>query len=65
MTGRAPIVPPVLPEVRHEPQLHVERRIFAPSQPEETREVIMGAKLSTFLWQHPVAVLLSGEVLRD
>ena len=35
------------------------------SQPEETREVIMGAKLSTFLWQHPVAVLLSGEVLRD
>jgi hypothetical protein len=25
----------------------------------------MGAKLSTFLWQHSVAVLLSGEVLRD
>jgi len=35
------------------------------SRPEETKEVIMGAKLSTFLWQHPVAVLLSGEVLRD
>jgi sulfopyruvate decarboxylase subunit alpha len=35
------------------------------SRPEETREVITGAKLSTFLWQHPVAVLLSGEILRD
>jgi sulfopyruvate decarboxylase TPP-binding subunit len=35
------------------------------NRPEETKEVIMGAKLSTFLWQHPVAVLLSGEVLRD
>jgi hypothetical protein len=35
------------------------------SRPEETKEVIVGAKLSTFLWQHPVAVLLSGEVLRD
>ena len=35
------------------------------TRPEETKEVIMGAKLSTFLWQHPVAVLLSGEVLRD
>ena len=35
------------------------------SRPEETKEVILGAKLSTFLWQHPVAVLLSGEVLRD
>jgi len=35
------------------------------SEPGETKEVIMGAKLSTFLWQHPVAVLLSGEILRD
>jgi len=35
------------------------------SKPEETKEVITGAKLSTFLWQHPVAVLLSGEILRD
>ena len=35
------------------------------SKPEETKEVISGAQLSTFLWQHPVAVLLSGEILRD
>src|SRR2546422_7743272 len=35
------------------------------SKPEETKEVITGAQLSAFLWQHPVAVLLSGEVLRD
>jgi sulfopyruvate decarboxylase TPP-binding subunit len=35
------------------------------TKPKETKEVIMGAKLSTFLWQHPVAVLLFGEVLRD
>jgi sulfopyruvate decarboxylase subunit alpha len=34
------------------------------SKPEETKEVITGAKLSAFLWQHPVAVLLSGEILR-
>jgi S-DNA-T family DNA segregation ATPase FtsK/SpoIIIE len=33
--ARGPVVPAVMPEVRHEPQLHVERRIFAPSQPEE------------------------------
>ena len=32
---------------------------------EEAKEVISGAKLSAFLWQHPVAVLLSGEILRD
>jgi S-DNA-T family DNA segregation ATPase FtsK/SpoIIIE len=38
MGGRAPVVPPVLPEARHEPQLHVERRIFAPSQPDETSD---------------------------
>ncbi|MEO7224202.1 MAG: DNA translocase FtsK, partial [Devosia sp.] len=38
MGGRAPIVPPVLPELRQEPQLHVERRIFAPSQPDETSD---------------------------
>jgi S-DNA-T family DNA segregation ATPase FtsK/SpoIIIE len=38
MNGRPPAVPPVLPEARHEPQLHVERRIFAPSQPEETSD---------------------------
>ena len=35
------------------------------SEPQETKEVIMGAKLSAFLWQHPVAVLLSGAILRD
>lgn len=35
------------------------------SKPEETAEVISGAKLSAFLWQHPVAVLLSGEILRN
>jgi len=34
--ARVPVVPPVLSEARHEPQLTVERRIFAPSQPEET-----------------------------
>jgi S-DNA-T family DNA segregation ATPase FtsK/SpoIIIE len=38
MGGRAPAVPPVLPEMRQEPQLHVERRIFAPSQPDETND---------------------------
>jgi hypothetical protein len=27
--------------------------------------ILIAAKLSTFLWQHPVAVLLSGEVLRN
>jgi sulfopyruvate decarboxylase subunit alpha len=32
---------------------------------EEAAEVITGAKMSAFLWQHPVAVLLSGEILRD
>ena len=31
---RAPVVPPVLADVRQEPQLVVERRIFAPSQPD-------------------------------
>ncbi len=35
---RAPAAPPVLADVRQEPQLTVERRIFAPSQPEETSE---------------------------
>jgi S-DNA-T family DNA segregation ATPase FtsK/SpoIIIE len=35
MAGREPTIPPVLPEARREPQLHVERRIFAPSQPAE------------------------------
>jgi sulfopyruvate decarboxylase subunit alpha len=35
------------------------------SKPEETKEVIIGAQLSAFLWQHPVAVVLSGEILRD
>ena len=34
-------------------------------KPEETKEAITGAQLSAALWQHPVAVLLSGEVLRD
>ncbi|MEO6013466.1 MAG: DNA translocase FtsK [Devosia sp.] len=29
-----PVIPPVLAEPRHEPQLTVERRIFAPQQPE-------------------------------
>jgi S-DNA-T family DNA segregation ATPase FtsK/SpoIIIE len=33
-----PVVPPVLSEGRHEPQLTVERRIFAPSQPDETSD---------------------------
>lgn len=32
---------------------------------EETKEAITGAQLSAFLWQHPVAVLLSGAILRD
>ena len=35
------------------------------SKPEDTKEVITGAGLSAFLWQHPVAVLLFGEILRD
>ncbi|MBI4527444.1 MAG: sulfopyruvate decarboxylase subunit alpha [Deltaproteobacteria bacterium] len=35
------------------------------SKPEEAREAITGAQLSASLWLHPVAVLLSGEVLRD
>jgi sulfopyruvate decarboxylase TPP-binding subunit len=34
-------------------------------KPEETKEAITGAQLSASLWQHPVAVLLSGEILRD
>lgn len=34
-------------------------------KPEETQEAITGAQLSASLWQHPVAVLLSGEILRD
>lgn len=34
-------------------------------RPEETKEAITGAQLSASLWQHPVAVLLSGEILRD
>ena len=34
-------------------------------KPEEAKEAITGAQLSASLWQHPVAVLLSGEILRD
>jgi sulfopyruvate decarboxylase subunit alpha len=34
-------------------------------RPDETKEAITGAQLSASLWQHPVAVLLSGEILRD
>ena len=34
-------------------------------KPEEANEAITGAQMSASLWQHPVAVLLSGEVLRD
>ena len=35
------------------------------TKPEETKEAITGAQLSASLWLHPVAVLLSGEILRD
>jgi sulfopyruvate decarboxylase subunit alpha len=34
-------------------------------KPEDAKEVITGAQLSASLWQHPVAVLMSGEILRD
>ncbi len=33
-----PVAPVVLPEARNEPQLHVERRIFAPTQPVEAED---------------------------
>ena len=35
MAGR---VPPVVADMRHEPQMHVERRIFAPQQPDDSFE---------------------------
>ncbi len=49
-----------------EPILHALQFPFvAVKIPEETREAITGAQLSASLWQHPVAVLLAGEILRD
>lgn len=49
-----------------EPILHaLQIPYLRASRPEETGEAIAGAQLSAGLWQHPVAVLLSGEILRD
>ncbi len=49
-----------------EPILHaLQIPYLRASRPEETGEAIAGAQLSASLWQHPVAVLLSGEILRD
>ena len=49
-----------------EPLLHTLQIPFVTVRnPEEAREVITGAQISASLWQHPVAVLMSGEILRD
>ncbi len=49
-----------------EPILHaLQIPYVSAKKPEETREAITGAQLSASLWQHPVAVLLAGEILRD
>jgi sulfopyruvate decarboxylase subunit alpha len=49
-----------------EPLLHtLQIPYVVAKKPEETKEAICGAHLSATLWQNPVAVLLSGEILRD
>ena len=53
-----------------------EQKIFRPKQEQHVVKQILtglvvagsiftGAQLSASLWQHPVAVLMSGEILRD